>query len=65
MDVEDLLVFMSYVITCAEQAKHKADKIKIVVKGAERFLGAKGASWEKVYKRLEEERQAGGTRDRT
>lgn len=65
MDVEDLLVFMSYVINCAEQAKHKADKIKIVVKGAEKFLGAKGASWEKVYKRLEEERKAGGTSDRT
>ncbi|KAJ0003125.1 hypothetical protein NQD34_018165 [Periophthalmus magnuspinnatus] len=63
--MDDLLVFLAYVINCSEHAKHRADKIKIVVKGAEKYLGVKGVMWEQVYKRLEEDRKVGGAGEKT
>ncbi|XP_013859124.1 uncharacterized protein LOC106514416, partial [Austrofundulus limnaeus] len=35
--VEKIMLFMAYVINCTDQVKHKTEKIKIIVKGAEKF----------------------------
>ncbi|XP_037531028.1 uncharacterized protein LOC119408303 [Nematolebias whitei] len=39
--LENLVLFIAYVINCTVQAKNKTEKIKIIVKGAEKFLGFK------------------------
>lgn len=58
LSMDNLIVFLAYVINCADQAKHKTDKIKIIVKGAEKYLGV-NISWEQVNKRLEDEKRVG------
>ena len=45
---EQLVLFIAYVINCTEQAKHKSEKIKIIVKAAARFLNLRNLSWEKI-----------------
>lgn len=60
LTVEKMILFIAYVINCTDQVKHKTEKIKIVVKGAERFFGIKDISWETVNKRLGGEGKAGG-----
>lgn len=48
------MLFIAYVINCADQVKHKTEKIKMIVKGAERCFGMKGLSWEHIHKKLGE-----------
>ncbi|MEQ2228384.1 hypothetical protein ILYODFUR_008287 [Ilyodon furcidens] len=50
-----IILFIAYIINCTDQAKHKTEKIKIIVRGAEKFLGFKEGSWENINKRLETE----------
>ena len=57
--VEKLILFIAYVINCTDQAKHKTEKIKIIVRGAEKFLGFKEGSWENINKKLEEDGRPG------
>ncbi len=52
-------MFMAYVIKCTNQVKQKTEKIKIIVKGAEKFLNMKEISWEQVNKRLEDDGRSG------
>ena len=35
------LLIYSYVIKCSDQVKHETEKMYIIVKGAEKFLGLK------------------------
>lgn len=65
LTVEKMILFMAYVINCTDQVKHKTEKIKIIVKGAERFFGFKDISWEQINKKLGEEGKGGGSGDRT
>lgn len=58
-------MFIAYVITCTDQVKHKTEKIRIIVKGAEKFWGIKDVSWEHINKRLEADGKPGGPSDRT
>ncbi|MEQ2290020.1 hypothetical protein AMECASPLE_039099 [Ameca splendens] len=51
--VEKLILFITNVINCTDQAKHKTEKKIIIVRGAEKFLGFKEESWENINKRLE------------
>lgn len=37
---------MAYIINCTDQVKHKTEKTKIIVKGAETYLGMKDIPWE-------------------
>ncbi|XP_038159537.1 uncharacterized protein LOC119795547 [Cyprinodon tularosa] len=57
--VEKLILFIAYVVNCTDQAKHKTEKIKIIVRGAEKFLGFKEGSWENINKKLEEDGRPG------
>ncbi|MED6243810.1 hypothetical protein ATANTOWER_027374 [Ataeniobius toweri] len=59
LSVEKLILFIAYVINCTDQTKHKTEKIKIIVRGVERFLGFKEGSWENINKRLETEERPG------
>ena len=53
VEFDKLVLFMAYVINCTDQVKHKNEKIKIIVKGAEKFLGMRNISWEQVKQKLE------------
>lgn len=59
-----MILFIAYVINCTDQVKHKTEKIKIIVKGAERFFGIKGISWEHINKRLGGEGKAESSGER-
>ena len=61
LEVDKLILFMAYVINCTEQVKHKTDKIKIIVRGAEKFLGMRDISWEQIAKSLETDGRMGGS----
>lgn len=63
--MEKLILFIVYVINCSDQVKHKTEKIKIIVKGAERFFGIKDISWENINIRLGGEGRAEGSGERT
>lgn len=64
LTVEKMILFIAYVINCTDQVKHKTEKIKIIVKGAERFFGIKGISWEHINKRLGGEGKAESSGER-
>lgn len=36
--VERMILFIAYAINCTDQVKHKTEKIKIIVRGAETCL---------------------------
>lgn len=65
LEVDKLILFVAYVINCTDQVKHKTEKIKIIVKGAEKFLGMKDLSWEQINRRLEEVWKTGGQGEKT
>lgn len=65
LTVHKLILFIACVINCTDQAKHKTEKIKITVRGAEQFLALKDVSWEQINKRLEVDGKTGITGDRT
>uniref|UniRef100_A0A146QDP1 Zn-dependent peptidases, insulinase domain-containing protein n=1 Tax=Fundulus heteroclitus TaxID=8078 RepID=A0A146QDP1_FUNHE len=60
--MDKLILFMAYVINCTDQVKQKTEKIKIIVKGAEKFFSAKDLSWELINKKLENDGKTGGGR---
>lgn len=45
---KNFVLFMAEVINCTAQTEKRTEKIQIIVKAAERFLGVKGLTWEKV-----------------
>lgn len=63
--MQQLILFMSYVINCTNQAKGKTERIRIVVKGAEKYLGVRGVSMEHISKKLEEDGRTGDTSAKT
>lgn len=65
LTADKLIVFIAYVINCTDQVKHKTEKIKIIVKGAEKFLGLKEVSWERINKKLEADGRQEGSGDRS
>lgn len=65
LTVDKLILFIAYVINCTDQVKQKTEKIKIIVKGAERFLGIDNISWENIKKRLEDGGKTGGASDKS
>ena len=50
-----MVLFMAYVINCVEQVKQKTEKIKIIVRAAEKYLGVKDVSWVQVNRKLEKD----------
>ena len=64
LSIDKLILFMAYVINCTDQVKHKTEKIKIIVRGAEKFLGMTGVSWEQINKRLEIDGKPGASSDK-
>lgn len=48
LNAEKLVLFIAYVINCSEQAKTKTEKIKIIMKAANKFLNMKEVSFEKI-----------------
>lgn len=60
MAMEKFILFVAYVINCADQTKHKSEKIKIIVRVAEKFLDMRDLSWEQITRRLEAEGKPGG-----
>ncbi len=65
LTVDGLILFIAYVINCTDQVRHKTEKIQIIVKGAEKFLGINNISWENTNKRLEVDGKSGGDGDKT
>ena len=63
--MDKLILFVAYVINCADHVKHKTEKIKIIVEGAEKFLDMKDLSWEQINRRLEEVGKPGVHGDKT
>lgn len=48
----EFVLFMVDVINCTAQTERKTEKIKIIVKAAEKHLGIKGLNWESVKETL-------------
>lgn len=65
LTADRLVLFVAYVINCTDQVRNKTEKIKIIVKGAEKFLGINNISWENINKRLEGDGKSGGAGDKT
>lgn len=59
LSVDKQILFIAYVINCTAQVKHKTEKIKIIVKGAEKVLTVKDLSWEQINKKLESDGKPG------
>ena len=51
----EFVLFMVEVINCSAQASRKTEKIKIIVRAAEKYLGLEGISWEAVEDMLARE----------
>lgn len=49
---KDFVLFMVEVINCSAQTTKKTEKIKIILKSAEKYLGLKGMRWEAVEEML-------------
>lgn len=49
---EKLILFIAYVVNCAEDLKSKTDKLKMIVKAASKFLNIGTLSWNKVQEAL-------------
>ena len=49
ISTEKLVLFIAYVINCAEQASSKRDKVKMIMKAAGLFLNVKELTFEKVW----------------
>jgi len=45
---KNFVLFIAEVINCTAQTDKRTEKIQIIVKAAERFLGVKELTWEKV-----------------
>lgn len=54
MRKDDFVLFMVEIINCTAQVERKTEKIKIIVKAAQKYLGFKNTSWELVEERLNE-----------
>lgn len=64
MEFDKLILFIAFVINCTDQVKHKTDKIKIIVKGAEKFLGMRNISWEQIKEKFETDGKPPGIGDK-
>lgn len=49
ISVDKLILFLTYVINCSDQAKTQTEKIKVIVKAAVKFLNMNDLSWEKIH----------------
>lgn len=52
ISTEKLILFIAYVVNCADQARTRTEKIKIIVKAASKFLNIGNLSWEKIQTEL-------------
>ncbi len=48
----DFVIFMVEIINCSAQTTSRTERIKIIVKAAEKYLGIKGMDWETVRDNL-------------
>lgn len=53
----DFVLFMAEIIKCSAQTNSRTERIKIIVKSAEKYLDAKGMPWERVRDILNDEAQ--------
>lgn len=53
LSIDKLTLFRTYIINCTDHVKHNAQKIKMIVKGAEKFLSMTGVSWEQINKNID------------
>jgi len=54
----DFVIFMVEIINCSAQTKSRTERIKIIVKAAEKYLGLKGMVWETVRDNLNTDPQS-------
>lgn len=54
----DFVLFPAEIINCSAQTKSRNERIKIIVKSAEKYLDVKGLLWETVRDSLNEEKQS-------
>ncbi|XP_067281993.1 uncharacterized protein [Pseudorasbora parva] len=54
----DFVMFMAEIINCSAQTKSRNERIKIIVKSAEKYLDVKGLLWETVRDTLNVETQS-------
>lgn len=54
----DFVMFMAEIINCSAQTKSRNERIKIIVKSAEKYLDVKGLQWETIRDSLTEETQS-------
>lgn len=59
----DFVLFMAEIINCSAQTRSRTERIKIIVKSAEKFLDVKGMNWERVRDSLKDEEQQSQTWD--
>jgi len=52
------VLFMAEIINCTAQTTSRTERIKIIVKTAEKYLDVKGLQWEKIRETLEETQQS-------
>ncbi len=57
----DFVLFMAEIINCSAQTKSRNERIKIIVKSAEKYLDVKGLLWETIRDILNEETQSSQT----
>lgn len=57
VDKNEFVLFMAEVINCSAQTTSRTERIKIIVKAAEKYMGIKGIPWESVRNTLNEEVQ--------
>jgi hypothetical protein len=57
----DFVLFMAEIINCSAQTKSRNERIKIIVKSAEKYLDVKGLLWETIRDILNEEIQSSQT----
>lgn len=65
LEVGKVLLLMAYIIKCTDQVKDKTEEMRIIVKGAEKYLGMREASWEDISRKLEAYKKAGGANEKT
>ena len=57
----DFVLFMAEIINCSAQTSSRTERIKIIVKAAEKYLDTKGMPWERVRDILNDELQQSQT----
>ena len=52
------VLFIAEIINCSAQTTSRTERIKIIVKTAEKYLDVKGLQWENITETLEETQQS-------